>query len=165
MANRRRPKVHTKELSQPISITDEGLARRLDAKAELLMDHFSIRRSWPALRRWHALAMCLAVKHVPGFRIVPSPGRKVKWTGRLRAELRLAVEKLLLEAKLPAKTVVWASDLLAKGEPWKSMVKGASKPGEALRKQYTRANSESVAALRRRREREAELMAKVGLGT
>jgi hypothetical protein len=111
------------------AIVIEEHARRMD----LLFDAHEIQRG-----NWMALCYAMAKAHIPGFRMAKArSGRAKKWGEYDRAMLVLAVEETGLKKRAAAK-------LLAKQEPWKSLVK-ATRGFETLKDEYTRADARWVA--------------------
>lgn len=86
---------------------------------------------------WQSLCFALAIAHVPGFKMAKGrAGAKTKWQDYDRAMLVLAVEQTGL-------SVTEATELLAKQEPWKSMVSHA-RGAKTLHDEYYRADQRMV---------------------
>ncbi|PZP95534.1 MAG: hypothetical protein DI587_22285 [Variovorax paradoxus] len=84
---------------------------------------------------WPALALALAVAHVPGFKIKAPAGRPTEWSVADDAEFRLDVDGVRQAGDL---TVDRAISKVIASEPWSGKAKGMKIP--ALRKHYYRAN-------------------------
>ena len=99
----------------------------------LLFAHYNV-----APGNWAGAAFALAYDHVPAFRRAGPTGRKGKWDVLIRAQLAVAIDKLVLDRGVSAST---AAVHLARKEPWKSLLsthRGSA--SDALRKQYEAAD-------------------------
>ena len=135
-----------KEIEQSVHELIDEKWRRMD----LLFTAYGIEK-----RDWIGLCFALAESHVPGLMMAKAPaGRTTKWKDYDRAQLVLAVEDTGLSIKE-------AVAVLAKREPWSSMIERTRGP-ETLRDQYTRADKRWVAVARDAKEFESLTKSKRG---
>lgn len=119
-------------------------AAEMRIKLFVLLDHFEISSDNPDC--WLQLAVKLALEHVPGFQVERKVGAKPKWTIFNRRELRETIDCEKSKAgNIAGKGIAWACGILAKQEPWKSLVKGQDR-AESLRSVYYKARRESKKA-------------------
>lgn len=119
-------------------------------KLKLLLDFYNITGALTEQLVWFDLSMCLAEAHVPGFKQKRKAGVKTKWDEYHKALLKLDVEDYQNEEKKAGKnvSVTHALKVLAKKNYWKPFVKNTTKPVEALRRQYYKADDRLVNHMR-----------------
>ena len=113
---------------------------------------------WRALFEAHGVAWGdesellwrLAETHVDGFKMQGRSGPKVLWDEVTKAKLRIAVEEYRAQRTRPT-SVAQACSVLAKREPWATMLRKGGKPGEALRGHYNTASLVWVELVRQAR--------------
>lgn len=116
----------------------------------LLCRHYGIKEDHPSTL-FFKLSIALAKElGIPAFVEKKPVGRKKKWTDSRKAILVVEVESLKEKHG-----VSWAADLLAKKEPWKSLIETQAdaslpnSPGEVLRQiYYDNRNTESAVRMR-----------------
>jgi hypothetical protein len=146
---------YTGTLAKPIARKAERLllAEALREENKLINQPYEDRiKKFPALFEahsvpfgdWMGLALSLAIEHVPGFRIVNPAGRKTEWGICEKAELKIAVDDILMAH--PGMKITDAMRRVQRLDGWKEKTKNMKIA--ALSKHYYSADDMWVAIMR-----------------